>query len=389
MVYKRPLVYLDNAATTQKPESVIKAISDYYELQNSNIHRGVHFLSQVATEAYENARIQIQGFINAEKRHEIIFTRGTTESINLVAWSFGKKFIKKGDIILLSQLEHHSNIVPWQFVCEERGAEIRVIPMLENGEIDIEAYEKMLVSNVRIVSIAHVSNALGTVLPVKEMIRMAHEHGIPVMVDGAQSIAHTRVDVQDLDADFYCFSGHKMYGPMGIGVLYGKEKWLDAMPPYQGGGEMIDTVTFAKTVYNELPFKFEAGTPNVGDTLALTAAIDYLNLHDMNAIAAHEHDLLTYATEKLINIGGIKIIGTAPHKAGVISFLADGIHPYDMGTVLDKLGIALRTGNHCAQPLMDRLGISGTLRASFAMYNTREEVDILTDAIVRVKEMFL
>ncbi|MEI6574892.1 MAG: cysteine desulfurase [Bacteroidota bacterium] len=388
-VYGRPLVYFDNAATTQKPESVIKAISNYYEQQNSNIHRGVHYLSQVATEAYENARIQIQRFINAKNRHEIIFTRGTTESINLVAYSFGKQFIKPGNVILLSELEHHSNIVPWQFLREERGAVIKVIPILDNGEIDLESYKKLLDKSVKIVSIAHVSNALGTILPIKEMIDLAHEHDIPVMIDGAQAIAHTRIDVQALDADFYCFSGHKMYGPMGIGVLFGKEKWLEAMPPYQGGGEMIDTVSFEKTAYNELPFKFEAGTPNVCDTLGLSAALDYLELHNMDAIAAYEHELLNYATNKIQTIGGLKIIGTAREKAGVLSFLPDGIHPYDMGTILDKLGIALRTGNHCAQPLMDRLGISGTVRTSFAMYNTKEEIDTLADAIVRVKEMFL
>lgn len=388
-IYNRPLVYFDNAATTQKPESVVKSIVDYYHLENSNIHRGVHYLSQIATEAYENARTQIQKFINAEFRHEIIFTRGTTESINLVAYSFGKQFIKPGDVILLSHLEHHSNIVPWQIMCEDRGAKIKVIPILDNGEIDQDAYEKMLDENVRIVSIAHISNALGTVNPVREMIHKAHEHGIPVLIDGAQAIAHNNVDVQALDADFYCFSGHKMYGPMGVGVLYGKERWLEAMPPYQGGGEMIQTVTFEKTVYNELPLKFEAGTPNVCDTLGLTAAMDYMNALGMENIAVYEKELLRYATERLTAVGGIRIIGTAREKAGVLSFLPDGIHPYDMGTILDKLGIAVRTGNHCAQPLMERLGIIGTIRASFALYNTKQEVDILADAIIRVKEMFL
>lgn len=388
-VYKRPLVYLDNAATTQKPESVVNSIVNYYHHENSNIHRGVHYLSQVATEAYENARSRIQKFINATHRHEIIFTRGTTEAINLVAYSFGKQFIKAGDVIVLSRLEHHSNIVPWQILCEDRGATIKVIPINEAGEIDQDAYESLLDEHVRIVSIAHVSNALGTVNPVKEMIQKAHAHGIPVMIDGAQAIAHSTVDVQDMDADFYCFSGHKMYGPMGIGVLYGKEKWLEAMPPYQGGGEMIDTVTFEKTVYNELPFKFEAGTPNVCDTLGLIAAMDYMEVIGMDAIAAYEHELLSYATERVSAINGIRLIGTARDKAGVLSFLPDGIHPYDMGTILDKLGIAVRTGNHCAQPLMDSLGIAGTIRASFALYNTKQEIDTLADAIVRVKEMFL
>ncbi|MCX6271262.1 MAG: cysteine desulfurase [Bacteroidetes bacterium] len=388
MIYKRSLVYFDNAATTQKPRQVINAIDKYYLLQNSNIHRGVHYLSQMATQAYEDARVHIQHFINARLSQEIIYTRGTTESINLVASSFGKKFISKGDTILVSNLEHHSNIVPWQFVCEEKGAVLKVIPINDEGEILLDAYTEMLDEKVKIVAVTHVSNALGTIVPVKEMIRLAHLKNIPVLIDGAQSVAHFQVDVQDLDADFFCFSGHKMYGPMGIGVLYGKEHWLEDLPPYQGGGEMIKDVTFEKTTYNDLPFKFEAGTPNVCDALGLDAALTYMQNLGLSEIYGYEEELLHFATARLLEIEGLKIIGTSPQKAGVISFLPDGIHPYDLGTILDKLGFALRTGNHCAQPLMHRLGIQGTLRASFAFYNTKEEINRLAEGIITAKRMF-
>lgn len=388
LVYGRPLVYFDNAATTQKPLVVLDAVRNYYSTINSNIHRGVHYLSQQATQAYEEVRKNIQSFINAQYSHEIIFTRGTTESINLVAYSFGKKYLREGDIVLVSELEHHSNIVPWQIQCEERGAKLKVIPIYDNGEIDMESYLAMLEDKVKLVSVAHVSNALGTILPVKEIISLAHQHNIPVLIDGAQAVAHLPVDVQDLDADFYCFSGHKVYAPMGIGVLYGKEKWLDSLPPYQGGGEMIKDVTFAKTTYNELPFKFEAGTPNVSDTIGLDTALKYLSGIGFKKVAQHEKELLDYATEKISAFDDIRIIGTAADKTGVLSFLPDNIHPYDMGTILDKLGIALRTGNHCAQPLMQRFGITGTIRVSFALYNTMEEIDILAKGILQVKAMF-
>ncbi len=388
-VYGKPLVYLDNAATTQKPLAVIEAIERYYKTTNSNIHRGVHYLSQQATTEHEHARTHIRDFLNAAHSHEIIFTRGTTESINLVASSYGRKFIEKGDIILVSNLEHHSNIVPWQFVCEEKEARLEVIPITDQGEIDMDAYHRLLSEKVKMVAITHVSNALGTVVDIKTMIKSAHLHGIPVLVDGAQAVAHARVDVRDLDADFYCFSGHKIYGPMGIGVLYGKESWLDAMPPYQGGGEMISEVRFEKTTYNELPFKFEAGTPSVSDTLGLDAALTWLETFGLDQIETYEQKLMHYALEQLVKIPEIKIIGQPLHRAGVISFLPDGIHPYDMGTILDKLGFALRTGNHCAQPLMQRLGIQGTIRVSFALYNTKEEIDLLADASRKVIQMFL
>jgi len=388
LVYNKPLVYLDNAATTQKPKSVIDDVVKYYYEENSNIHRGVHFLSQQATLAFENARNYIKDYINAANNYEIIFTRGTTESINLVASSFGKKFINKDDEIIISAMEHHANIVPWQMICEDRQAILKVIPFNDKGELDLDAFEKLITTKTKIVGITHVSNALGTINPIKDIIKTSHDNGIPVMIDGAQGIAHSKVDVQDLDCDFYCFSGHKLYAPMGIGVLYGKEKWLNAMPPYQGGGEMIQTVTFEKTTYNELPFKFEAGTPNVGAVIGLHSAMKYLENLGIDNIAAYEDELLKYATAELLNIDGVKIIGTAAHKAAVISFNIGSIHPYDAGTIIDRFGVAVRTGHHCAQPVMDIFKIPGTIRASFSFYNTKEEIEPLIKAIYTVKEMF-
>ena len=387
LVYKKPLVYFDNAATTQKPNCVIETLKNYYEKQNSNIHRGVHYLSQQATTAYEEARKTIQHFINAEKSHEIIFTRGTTESINLVASSFAKKFLNAGDEVLITAMEHHSNIVPWQFACEEKNAKLKVIPFDSNGELLIDSFEKLLNDKVKIVAVTHVSNALGSVNPIKHIISEAHKKNIPVLVDGAQSVPHMKIDVQELDCDFYCFSGHKVYAPMGVGVLYGKEKLLEELPPYQGGGEMIKKVTFEKTTYNELPFKFEAGTPNVGDGLALETAIKYLLNLGLENIFNYEDELLAYANKKLSEIDGLRFIGNAKEKRGVASFLVGNIHPYDMGTILDKLGIAVRTGHHCAEPVMDYYQIAGTVRASFALYNTKEEVDILIEGIKTAKQM--
>jgi cysteine desulfurase / selenocysteine lyase len=387
-IYNRPLIYFDNAASTQKPKQVIKAISDYYEQDNCNIHRGVHYLSQKATEAYENARKEIQRFIHAPNSHEIIFTRGTTESINLVASSFAKKFIRKDDEILISVMEHHANFVPWQVVCQEYGAKLRFIPINEDGELMMDEFKSMVNEKTRLIAITQVSNVLGTINPVKEIIRHAHALAVPVLVDGAQSISHLGVDVQDMDCDFYCFSGHKLYAPMGIGILYGKEKYLEEMPPYQLGGEMIKEVFFDHSTYNDLPFKFEAGTPNVEGVYGLNAAIQYLRELGLDQIAAYEEKLLDYATQKLTSIEGLKIIGTAKKKTSVISFLIGDIHPYDAGTIIDKLGIAVRTGHHCAMPLMQWLKIPGTVRASFAFYNTVEEVDALADAIMKVKKMF-
>lgn len=387
LVYKRPLVYFDNAATTQKPKVVIDTLLEYYNKQNSNIHRGVHYLSQQATTAYEEARKTVQHFINAKNSYEIIFTRGTTESINLVASSFSKKLLSKGDEIIISGMEHHSNIVPWQMVCDEKQAVLKVIPINETGELVIEEFEKLLNEKTKLVAITQVSNALGTINPVKEIIKNAHNRNIPVLVDGAQALPHMQVDVQDLDCDFYCFSGHKVYAPMGVGILYGKEKWLEELPPYQGGGEMIKEVTFEKTTYNELPFKFEAGTPNVGDGIGLASAIKYIEALGMDAIHLHESDLLVYATKKLLEIEGLRIIGNAKNKAAVISFLVGKIHPYDLGTILDKMGIAVRTGHHCAQPIMDRFGIHGTVRASFALYNSILEIDTFVEGVKKAKSM--
>ena len=387
-VYKKPLVYFDNAATTQKPQIVIDTLVNYYSQENSNIHRGVHYLSQVATTKYEEVREYVQDFINAKYSHEIIFTRGTTESINLVASSFAKKYLNKGDEIIISTLEHHSNIVPWQIVCEERAATLKIIPINKKGEIKFDEFEKLLSKRTKLVAVSHISNTLGTINPIKEIIEKAHLVNVPVLVDGAQAVAHEKVNVQELDCDFYCFSGHKIYAPMGIGILYGKEEILNELPPYQGGGEMIKDVCFEKTIYNELPFKFEAGTPNVGDAFALKSALEYINEIGIEKIAEYENELLEYGTQELLKIDGIKIIGTAEKKASIISFLIDKIHPYDAGTIIDRLGIAIRTGNHCTQPLIDSLKIPGTIRASFSLYNTKEEIDRMIQAIKQVKVMF-
>ncbi len=383
----KPLVYLDNAATSQKPQLVIDAISNYYSKQNSNIHRGVHYLSQYATEAFEDAREKVRAFINAPQAKQIIFTKGTTDAINLIANGYGRKFIEKGDEIIISSMEHHSNIVPWQMLCEEKKAILKIIPINDAGEIIFEEFEKMLNPKVKLVSICHISNALGTVNPVKAITKKAHQFNIPVLLDGAQAVHFMKVDVQELDCDFYAFSGHKMFGPTGIGVLYGKEALLNTMNPYQGGGDMIKTVSFEKTTYNELPHKFEAGTPNIEAGIALGSAIDYINSIGIDNIYAHEKELLEYATEKLSTIQGLKIIGTAREKAGVISFVVEGVHPYDIGVILDKLGIAIRTGHHCTQPLMERLKLPGTARASFAFYNTKNEVDTLVIGIERAIKM--
>lgn len=387
-VYGKPLVYLDNGATTQKPRAVVEAITEEYYSVNANVHRGVHFLSQRATELHEASRETVRRFINARSTNEIVFTRGTTESINLLAYSYGEACLKAGDEVLLSTMEHHSNIVPWQLLQARKGIVLKVIPMNDRGELLLDAYRELFTERTRLVCVAHVSNVLGTVNPVKDMIRTAHSHGVPVLVDGAQSIPHMPVDVQDLDADFYVFSGHKVYGPTGVGVLYGKEDWLDRLPPYQGGGEMIQHVSFERTTFNELPFKFEAGTPDYIGTTALARALDYVTALGMDRIAAHEHDLTTYAMERLRQVPGMRIFGEAAEKGSVISFLVGDIHHFDMGTLLDRLGIAVRTGHHCAQPLMQRLGIEGTVRASFGLYNTRQEVDALVDGVVRVSRMF-
>ncbi len=382
----KPLVYLDNAATTQKPLAVIQRISDYYLKENSNVHRGVHHLSQVATEAYENARGYIAKYIHAEESNEIIFTRGTTESINLLA-NVLSPWIQAGDEIIISGMEHHSNLVPWQQLCERNKARLKVLPVDLDGTLDLNFLEKMLTPQVKLLAIAHISNVLGTVNPVKEIVRIAHNKGVPVLLDGAQGIAHAKVDVQDLGVDFYAFSGHKIYAPMGIGVLYGRFTWLRRLPPYQFGGEMIDQVSFEKTTFNELPYKYEAGTPNVAGALGLEAALHYVQKTGVDDIFNHEDKLLKYATEKLENIDGMRIIGHAKEKAAVLSFLVNGIHPFDLGTLLDQMGIAVRTGHHCAQPLMDFYGIPGTVRASFAMYNTLEEVDIFVDAVKKAVGM--
>ena len=387
-VYDKPLVYLDNAATTQKPLCVLDAMRDEYLNVNANVHRGVHYLSQQATDLHEAARETVRRFVNAASVNEIVFTRGTTEGLNLVASSFCEEFMTEGDEVIVSVMEHHSNIVPWQLQAAKRGIAIRVIPMDECGDIDMDAYKAMLNERTKLVSVAHVSNVLGTINPVKEITRIAHEHGVPVLVDGAQSTPHFRVDVQDIDCEFFVFSGHKMYGPTGIGVLYGKESWLDRLPPYQGGGEMIESVTFEKTVFEKLPFKFEAGTPDYVATHGLATAINYIESIGIDNISAHEKELTVYCMKKLSEIDGMRIFGTSAHKDAVVSFLVRDIHHLDMGTLLDRLGIAVRTGHHCAQPLMDRLGIQGTVRASFALYNTKEEIDILANGIARVSQMF-
>lgn len=385
-IHGKPLVYFDNGATTQKPLSVINRLNDYYANENANIHRGVHHLSQEATSAYEEARITIQKYLGAAHSHEIIFTKGTTDAINLVAFSFGS-LLSKGDEIIISAMEHHSNIVPWQLLCERQGCSLRVIPMSEKGELDMEAYASMLNANTKMVAVTHISNALGTINDVKEMIAEAHEVGAKVLIDGAQSIQHIKVDVQALDCDFYAFSGHKLFGPTGVGVLYGKEDLLNSMPPYQGGGDMIKDVSFEKTTYNTLPHKFEAGTPHIAGGIGLGAAFEFIASLDMEAIELHETELLNYATEKLNAIEGLKIYGEATNKTSVVSFLIEGTHPYDVGTLLDKMGIAVRTGHHCTQPIMSFYGIPGTIRASFAFYNTKEEVDLMINALERIVPM--
>lgn len=386
-VYNKPLVYLDNAATTQKPLAVLERINYVYTHLNSNIHRGVHYLSQQATEAHENARKFIANYMNAASSDEIIFTRGTTEAINLIAYSFGERYCKAEDEIILTQMEHHSNIIPWQLLAERKGMQIKVVGINEKGELNIEQLKALINEKTKIISVAHVSNVLGTVNPIKEIVQIAHTHNIPVVVDGAQGIPHSKVDVQDLDADFYVFSGHKIYAPTGIGVLYGKRKWLEELPPYQGGGEMIQKVTFEKTTYNELPFKFEAGTPDYVGSTALEEALRFVDNIGIEHIATYETELLKYATKRMMEIDGMRIFGTSAHKSSVISFLVGDIHPYDIGMLLDKLGIAVRTGHHCAEPLMDYLQILGTVRVSFAIYNTKEEIDIFIDALKRVTAM--
>ena len=387
-VYDRPLVYLDNAATTQKPHQVVEAITEEYYNANANVHRGVHYLSQQATELHENARETVRRFINARSANEVVFTRGTTESLNLVVSSFCDAFMQEGDEVIVSVMEHHSNIVPWQLQAAKKGIAIRVIPMTDGGELMLDEYGKLFTERTKIVSVTHVSNVLGTVNPVEEIIRIAHEHGVPVMVDGAQSAPHFAVDVQAMDCDFFAFSGHKMYGPTGVGVLYGKEDWLDRLPPYQGGGEMIESVSFERTVFEHLPFKFEAGTPDYVATHGLAKAIDYMLSVGMDNIQRHEHELTEYAMRRLAEVEGIRIFGTAERKDAVVSFLVGDIHHLDMGTLLDRLGIAVRTGHHCAQPLMERLCIQGTVRASFALYNTKDEIDALVEGVKRVSRMF-
>ncbi len=384
----KPLVYLDNGATTQKPEAVIEAISHYYRYDNSNVHRGAHTLSDRSTAAFETARETVRQFLNAQFNEEVIWTKGTTEGINLVAFSWGLSNLKPGDQVLVSEMEHHANIVPWQMVCDKTGAQLQAIPVTEDGDVDLEKYRAMLTDAVKFVSIAHVSNALGTVNPVREIIAAAHEIGALTLVDGAQAVAHWTVDVQELDCDFYAFSGHKLYGPTGIGALYGKRTLLNDMTPFMGGGEMIETVSFAKTTYNKLPYKFEPGTPNIAGAIGLAAAMDYLNTFDRDDVVAHENDVLGYALKRASEYEGLRLVGRAKHRAGVLSFLIDGTHPHDVGTLLDQQGVAVRTGNHCAMPIMEHYGVPGTVRASFAMYNSRADVDALFAALDKVK-MFL
>jgi cysteine desulfurase/selenocysteine lyase len=387
-VHGKQLVYLDNAATTQKPEVVIATEADYYRHYNSNVHRGVHILSQKATEAFEDARVKVQHLLNARHAEEIVFTRGTTEAINLVAQSYARPRLQPGDEIVLSTMEHHANIVPWQMVCEQTGAIIKVVPINDDGELIFEEYLRLLGPRTKFVGIVHVSNALGTINPVKQIIRAAHAQGVPVLVDGAQAVAHTKVNVQELDCDFYALSGHKLYGPTGIGVLYGKQALLDAMPPYQGGGDMIRSVTFAKTEYNTLPYKFEAGTPNIAGAIALGAAIDYVTEIGFDEIGAYEHDLLAYATSEVRQIEGLRLIGTAAQRASIVSFVMEGAHPHDIGTILDHQGIAVRAGHHCAMPVMERFGVPATVRASLGLYNDRDDVDALVAGLHKVKELF-
>ena len=387
-VHGRRLVYLDNAATSQKPQAVLDALRAYYESDNANVHRGVHLLSERATEAYEGARDRIRRFLNARDRREIVFVRGTTEGINLVAQTYGRRALGAGDEVIITGLEHHSNIVPWQMLCEEKGARLRVLPLTDRGEIELDHYERLLSERTRLVAVAHVSNALGTILPVQRIIELAHRQGVPVLVDGAQAVPHMAVDVQALDCDFYAFSGHKVYGPTGIGVLYGKAALLEAMPPYQGGGDMIKSVTFEKTTYNDLPYRFEAGTPHIAGAIGLGAAVDYLASLDREQVAAWEHELLERATRLVSTQPGVRLIGTARDKAGVLSFAVDGVHAHDVGTILDREGVAVRTGHHCAMPVMQRFAIPAAVRASFALYNTPEEVDALGRALAKVHEVF-
>ena len=387
-VHGKPLVYLDNAATSQKPQSVLDTLNRYYTTENSNIHRGIHYLSEQATADYEESRSKIRRLVNASDDREIIFVRGTTEGINLVAGSYGRANVGEGDEVIISAMEHHSNIVPWQILCQERGAQLRVVPMNDDGELLVDEYERLLGPRTRLVSMVHVSNSLGTINPVRRVIEMAHSRGVPVLVDGAQSAPHMNVDVQDLDCDFFAFSGHKLYGPTGIGVLYGKADLLESMPPYQGGGDMIKSVSFEKTTYNSLPYKFEAGTPNIAGTIGLGAAVDYVNSIGLESIESYEHELLEYGTKALSSISGLRLVGTARKKAGILSFVLEGVHPHDIGTILDSEGIAVRTGHHCTQPVMERFGVPATARASLAFYNTREEIDALVKGIDKVMEIF-
>ncbi|MGH9348289.1 MAG: SufS family cysteine desulfurase [Vicinamibacterales bacterium] len=387
-VHGKPLVYLDNAATTQKPQAVIDRLVRYYAEENANIHRGVHVLSVRATDAYDAARETVRRFLNAADSREVVFVRGATEGINLVAQTYGRAHVGAGDEIVISEMEHHSNIVPWQMLCEEKGARLRVIPITDAGELRLDAYERLLSDRTRIVAIAHVSNALGTINPVAEIVRLAHDRGIPVLVDGAQAIAHMPVDVQSLRSDFYVFSGHKVFGPTGIGVLHGRLALLDAMPPYQGGGDMIRSVTFERTLYNDVPYRFEAGTPNISGVVGLAAALDYVAAIGLHRVSAHEHELLAYGTEALSELAGLRLTGTAPAKAGILSFVLEGVHPHDIGTILDRDGVAIRAGHHCCQPLMARLGVPATARASVALYNTRDEIDALVRALLTVREVF-
>ena len=385
----KPLVYLDNAATTQKPQAVIDRISRFYAEENSNVHRGVHSLSERATDAYENARQTVARFLGADDAREIVFVRGTTEAINLVAQSYGHSHVRQGDEVLISTMEHHSNIVPWQMLCDAVGAHLRVVPITDEGELRLDEYERLLSARTRIVAVVHVSNALGTVNPIRQMVELAHARGVPVLVDGAQAVAHMPVDVQSLDCDFYVFSGHKIFGPTGIGVLYAKAALLDAMPPYQGGGDMIRSVTFEHTTYNVIPYKFEAGTPDIAGAIGLAAALEYVSQVGLDEIRQYEHELLAYGTRALTAIPGVRLTGTAPDKGGILAFVLEGVHPHDIGTILDGEGVAIRTGHHCCQPLMERLGVPATARASLALYNTREELDTLTTALARVREVFV
>jgi cysteine desulfurase/selenocysteine lyase len=389
VVHGKPLIYLDNAATTQKPQAVVDRLVRYYTHENANVHRGVHLLSERATDAYEGARRTVARFLNAADPKEIIFVRGTTEAINLVAQTYGRSHVDQGDEVVITVMEHHSNIVPWQMLCDEKGARLRIVPMTDEGELRLDAYEALLTDRTRIVAVSHVSNALGTVNPIRKIVELAHARGVPVLVDGAQAVAHLPVDVQALDCDFYTFSGHKLFGPTGIGVLHGKAALLEAVPPYQGGGDMISSVTFERTLYNVLPYKFEAGTPDIAGAVGLAAAIEYVETVGIDRIGAYERDLAAYGTRALGGVPGLRLTGTAPEKSGILAFVLDGVHPHDVGTILDREGVAIRTGHHCCQPLMARLGVAATSRASLALYNTREEIEVLAGALARVREVFV